>query len=104
MITKLEWSRWGTELRIDGYYDSPGGITYSAIFSGCSELRWESVEADADVISSSMVDVIGWQHTEEPAQYKTVVTTEAFELAIICDSYKLVEINGAGENLSRGGG
>lgn len=97
MITRLEWSRWGTELRIDGYYDSPGGMRYSAMFSGCSDLRWESVEADADVISSPMVDVIGWHITEQTNQYKTVLTTEAFELAVTCESYELVEINGARE-------
>jgi hypothetical protein len=97
MITKLEWSRWGTELRVDGYYDSPGGITYSAVFSGCSDLSWESVDADADVISSSMVDVIGWQITEQTDQYRIVITTEAFELAVTCETYELVEINKARE-------
>jgi len=101
MLTKLECSRWGTELRIDGYYDSPGGIMHSAIFSGCSELRWELVEADANVIDSSMLDVIGWQVTEHTNQYKTIVTTEAFELAITCDSYELLEINRARETLGR---
>lgn len=94
MITKLECSRWGTELRIDGYYDAPGGITHSAIFSGCSELSWELVEMDADVIDSSMVDVIAWQVTKQTNQYKAIVTTEAFELAITCNLYELVEVNG----------
>jgi hypothetical protein len=97
MITGVEWSRWGTELRIYGYYDSPGGITYCAIFSGCSDLRWESVEADADVVSSSMVDVIGWQIIEQTDQYKTILTTEAFELAVTCESYELVKISEARE-------
>ena len=93
MITKLDWSQWGTELRIDGYYDSPEGITYSAIFSGCSNLSWESVETDADVISSSMVDVIAWQITEQKDRYRIVITTEAFELAVTCETYEMIEIN-----------
>lgn len=97
ILTTFECSEWGTEVRIEGYYDAPGGIMHSAHFSGCSSLRWESVETDADVISSSMLDVIRWQTVEQTNQHTIVITTEAFELAVTCETYKLVEITEARE-------
>ncbi|HEU4327124.1 MAG TPA: hypothetical protein VFS21_28550 [Roseiflexaceae bacterium] len=88
IVVGVEFSQWLQTATISCVYDPQGEHrAFSIIFSGCSQLTWELIEAEQPPADSA--ELLGIELGAAQHQHPALIGTDAFELAVRYNSYQI---------------